>query len=209
MGTEFCFLKNKNSAICHGLVFLFKLPSEKKWCIYRPWGIGHSSTWWIRAEIHLSSVLRLLLSLLQVSCWGLTWAPQALLENVGVRGLYPLVIVLFRFDDLKTKLLVEVDCRLIADLHVTEGQRKKDYDWTEMYIVFISQSLNYVHITITTAANSNATFILYLSKPRFMWSLSVSYDVMKSWTAPVNPSEQQHMWPEMCHSHSFISFYTC
>lgn len=68
-------------------------------------------------------MLRLLLGLLQVSCWGLARAPQALLENMGVCRLYPLVIVLFRFDDLKTKLLVEVDRRLVTDLNVTEGER--------------------------------------------------------------------------------------
>lgn len=37
---------------------------------------------------------------------------------MGVCRLYPLVIVLFRFDDLKTKLLVEVDRRLVTDLNV-------------------------------------------------------------------------------------------
>lgn len=96
-------------------------------------------------------MLRLLLSLLQVSCWGLTWAPQALLENVGVCWLYPLVIVLFRFNDLKTKLLVEVNCGLVADLHVTEEEKdyeKKDYYWTEVCIVFITRSLNYIHIKL-------------------------------------------------------------
>lgn len=155
------FLKNKNSAICHGLVFLFKLPSEKKWCIYRPWGIGHSSTSWIRAKIHLSSMLRLLLSLLQVSCWGLTWAPQALLENVGVCWLYPLVIVLFRFNDLKTKLLVEVNCGLVADLHVTEEE--KDYEKKGLlldrgvYCVHHSIFKLCTYKVISTAANKTAT----------------------------------------------------
>lgn len=74
-------------------------------------------------------MLWLLLCLLQVSCWGITRAPKALLENVGVCRLYPLVIVLFCFNDLKTKLLIEVDCRLVADLHVTEEEnaQKKVY----------------------------------------------------------------------------------
>lgn len=67
-------------------------------------------------------MLRVLLGLLQVSCQGLTRAPQALLKNVGVCRLYPLVIVLFRLDDLKAKLLVKVNCRFIADLHVTVGE---------------------------------------------------------------------------------------
>lgn len=132
MGTEFCFfcfvfLKNKNSAICHGLVFLFKLPSEKSGVSTGP---GASVTVPLGEYGPRSispSVLWLLLSVLQVSCWGLTRAPQALLENVGICRLYPLVIVLFRFDDLKTELLVEVNCRLIADLHVTEEERRRKY----------------------------------------------------------------------------------
>lgn len=71
-------------------------------------------------------VLRPLVGFLQLSCWGRTWATQAFLKNVGICWLYPLVIVLFCLDDLKAKFLVEVNCRLVADLHVTaETQKRK------------------------------------------------------------------------------------
>lgn len=50
-----------------------------------------------------------LLCLLKLSGGGGTWAAQTLLQHMGVCGLYPLVVILFRFDDLKAKFLVKVD----------------------------------------------------------------------------------------------------
>lgn len=44
---------------------------------------------------------------------------------MGIRWLYPLVIVLFRLDDLEAELLVKVDGRFVADLNVTV-ERKRD-----------------------------------------------------------------------------------
>ncbi len=69
----------------------------------------------------------LLVGILQLSCWGRTWATQAFLKNVGICWLYPLVIVLFCLDDLKAKFLVEVNRRLVADLHVTAETRKRKH----------------------------------------------------------------------------------
>lgn len=173
--------------------FSLNCPPKKVVYLQALKGIGHSSTWWIRAEIHLSSVLRLLLGLLQVSCWGLKRAPQALLENVGVCRLYPLVIVLFRFDDLKTELLVEIDCGLVADLHVTEGE-------TDIKGLSLDGSVYRVQ-------NSTAQF-LYKLYPKqqeikqqitvyfvFKWtwfvrSMNLGYNVITSQMAPINSSEQ-------------------
>lgn len=87
----------------------------------RPIGICHSSVSGEAGHDHALSLrlLQPLLGLLQLFPRGRTRAAQALLKHVGVCRLYPLVVVLFRLDDLKAKLLVEVDGRLVADLHVT------------------------------------------------------------------------------------------
>lgn len=66
-----------------------------------------------------------LLCLLQLPGRGGAGAAQALLQHVGVGRLYPLVVILFRFDDLEAKLLVKVNGRLVADLHVTAWRRNK------------------------------------------------------------------------------------
>lgn len=60
-----------------------------------------------------------LLCLLELAGGRCTRAAQALLQHVGVCGLYPLVVILLCLDDLEAKFLVEVNGRLIADLHVT------------------------------------------------------------------------------------------
>lgn len=41
---------------------------------------------------------------------------------MGICGLYPLVVILFCFNDLKAKLLIKANGWLIADLHVTVGR---------------------------------------------------------------------------------------
>lgn len=64
----------------------------------------------------------ILLCLLKLAGGCCTWAAQALLQHVGVCGLYPLVVILFRFNDLEAKFLVEVNGGFIADLHVTVGE---------------------------------------------------------------------------------------
>lgn len=51
----------------------------------------------------------ILLCLLKLAGGCCTWAAQALLQHVGVCGLYPLVVILFRFNDLEAKFLVEVN----------------------------------------------------------------------------------------------------
>lgn len=56
-----------------------------------------------------SSNAALLLGLLKLSAWRRTRAAKALLQHVGVCWLYPLVVILFCFNDLKTKLLVKID----------------------------------------------------------------------------------------------------
>lgn len=84
----------------------------------QPWGICYSSI--LGEETNLVSlVLGALVCFLQLSCWRRTWAAQAFLKDMGICRLYPLVIVLFCLNDLEAKLLIEVNSRLIADLHVT------------------------------------------------------------------------------------------
>lgn len=77
----------------------------------------------LQRQSHLCSprTLALLLGLLKLSAWWRTRAAKALLQHVGVCWLYPLVVILFCFNDLKAKLLVKIDGRLIVDLHVTGG----------------------------------------------------------------------------------------
>lgn len=109
------FLHNKCSKYVIDLFFLSKMSSEESGeC--QPWGICYSSIW---GRNPCGVALRTLVGFLQLSCWGRTWAAQAFLKNVGICWLYPLVIVLFCLNDLKAKFLVEVNCRLIADLHMT------------------------------------------------------------------------------------------
>ena len=67
------------------------------------------------------------LSLLELSAGGGAGAAQALLQHVGISRLYPLVVILFRFDDLKAELLVKVNGRLVADLHMTIGKGEIKY----------------------------------------------------------------------------------
>lgn len=67
-----------------------------------------------------------LLRLLKLSARRYARASQAFLQDVRVCRLYPLVVVLLRLDDLEAELLVEVDGRLIADLHVTGGMITKN-----------------------------------------------------------------------------------
>lgn len=45
---------------------------------------------------------------------------------MGICRLYPLVVILFRFNDLKAKLLVKVNGRLIADLNMTKVKEKEN-----------------------------------------------------------------------------------
>uniref|UniRef100_A0A6B0U4V6 Putative secreted protein n=1 Tax=Ixodes ricinus TaxID=34613 RepID=A0A6B0U4V6_IXORI len=49
---------------------------------------------------------------------GRLGGPQSLLEDVRVRGLYPLVVVLFRLHNLEAKLGVELDGTLVVHLDV-------------------------------------------------------------------------------------------
>ena len=58
---------------------------------------------------HVSQMAQPLVCLLQLSSRGRTRAAQALLKHMGICRLYPLVVVLFCLNDLKAKLLVEVD----------------------------------------------------------------------------------------------------
>lgn len=88
-----------------------------------PMGTGHCSIWggrssavsvaWSVAPRHTS------VSLLQVPSRGHWLASQVLLQDMSISRLYSLVVVLFRLDNLKAKLPVEVDRRLVADLDVT------------------------------------------------------------------------------------------
>lgn len=52
---------------------------------------------------------------------GRLGGPQSLLEDVRVRGLYPLVVVLFRLHNLEAKLGVELDGTLVVHLDVPAG----------------------------------------------------------------------------------------
>lgn len=75
----------------------------------RPWGICHSS---VSVEAGTSVLFPNavpLLCLLKLSGGLCTWAAQTLLQHMGICGLYPLVVILFCFDDLKAKLLVKVN----------------------------------------------------------------------------------------------------
>lgn len=85
-----------------------------------------------------------LLCLLQISPRGRTRAAQALLKHVGICRFYPLVVVLFRLNDLKAKLLVEVDCRLVADLHMTVRRKEgsvwiRGQGWTDVWVTFSTE----------------------------------------------------------------------
>ena len=68
-----------------------------------------------------------LLCLLELCSRGGAGTAQALLQYMGIGRLYPLVVILFRFDDLKPELLVKVNGRLVADLHMTVRQGEIKY----------------------------------------------------------------------------------
>lgn len=86
-----------------------------------PGGLCHSSV--SAAAVTRSAAL--LLGLLKLSAGRRTRAAKALLQHVGVCWLYPLVVILFCFNDLKAKLLVKIDGRLVVDLHVTVGRQRR------------------------------------------------------------------------------------
>lgn len=112
------FLQNKTQQFFMDSFFSLNCPLKKSGVSIDP-GASVTVPFWENEPRPISpACLGPLLSLLQLSCWWCTWATQALLENMGICRLYPLVIVLFCFNDLKAKLLVEVNCRLIADLHM-------------------------------------------------------------------------------------------
>lgn len=105
-------------------------------------GICHSSVSWGGGARPCS--FQRLLCLLQLSPRGRTSAAQALLKHVGICRFYPLVVVLFRLNDLKAKLLVEVDCRLVADLHMTVRRKKgsvwiKGQGWRDVWVTFSTE----------------------------------------------------------------------
>lgn len=75
----------------------------------RPWGIYHSSVSVEAVTSVLFSNAVPLLCLLKLSGGWCTWAAQTLLQHMGICGLYPLVVILFCFNDLKAKLLVKVN----------------------------------------------------------------------------------------------------
>lgn len=105
-------------------VFSFSVLWRKCW-MCRPWSIYHSSVSVEAVTSVLFTNVVLLLCPLKLSGGCCTWAAQALLQHMGVCGLYPLVVILFRFNDLKAKFLVKVNGWLIADLHVTVGKEKR------------------------------------------------------------------------------------
>lgn len=75
----------------------------------RPWGICHSS---VSVEVGTAVPFPKavpLLCFLKLSGGGDTWAAQTLLQHVGICRLYPLVVILFCFNDLESKLLVKVN----------------------------------------------------------------------------------------------------
>lgn len=74
-----------------------------------PGGLCHSSVSAEAVTSVLSSNAAPLLSLLKLSARQRTRAAKALLQHVGVCWLYPLVVILFCFNDLKAKLLVKID----------------------------------------------------------------------------------------------------
>lgn len=57
--------------------------------------------------------------LLHVCVLAKTGGLKVFLQHVGIRRLYPLVVILLRLDDLKAKLSVEVNGRLVANLNVS------------------------------------------------------------------------------------------
>lgn len=119
-------LQNKCSIFCTlNLFSLFSVLWRKCW-MCRPWGICHSS---VSVEAGTSVLFPNavpLLCLLKLSAGGCTWAAQTLLQHMGICRLYPLVVILFCFDDLKAKLLVKVNGWLIADLHMTVGRERRN-----------------------------------------------------------------------------------
>lgn len=119
-------LQNKCSIFCTlNLFSLFSVLWRKCW-MCRPWGICHSS---VSVEAGTSVLLPdavPLICLLKLSGGRCTWTAQTLLQHMGICGLYPLVVILFCFDDLKAKLLIKVNGWLIADLHMTVERKGRN-----------------------------------------------------------------------------------
>lgn len=80
--------------------------------------------WWWAHLCFFQDVHDVLICLLKLSTWRCTWTAQTLLQDMGICRLYPLVVILFRFNYLKAKLLVKVNGRLIADLNMTNKEKK-------------------------------------------------------------------------------------
>lgn len=78
--------------------------------------------------------LRSVVGLLQVCVLAETGRLEVLLQHVSVCRLYPLVVVLLRLNDLKAKLPVEVNCRLVADLDMPEHKERVRYQCVRQYI---------------------------------------------------------------------------
>lgn len=59
---------------------------------------------------------------------------------MSVCGLYPLVVVFLRLNDLEAKLSVEVNCGLIADLDMPGTERRIERQVSELSVVRYSAS---------------------------------------------------------------------
>lgn len=100
------------------ICFLFLASFEES---VESWGICHSSV-----SVEVATLVPFpnavpLLWLLKLSTGQCTRTAQALLQHMGICRLYPLVVILLCLNNLKAKLLVKVNGRLIADLHMTVG----------------------------------------------------------------------------------------
>lgn len=102
-------LQNKCINFCTLNLFSFFLASfeESVECVDPGAFVTVLFLWWLAHLCFFHDVP--LFCLLKLSSWGCTWTAQTLLQHMGICRLYPLVVILFCFDDLKAKLLVKVN----------------------------------------------------------------------------------------------------
>lgn len=78
--------------------------------------------------------------LLHICVLAKTRGFEVFLQHMSICGLYPLVVVFLRLNDLKAKLSVEVNCRLIADLDMPRTKRSTETQISELSAVQNSAS---------------------------------------------------------------------
>ena len=83
---------------------------------------------------------------------------------MGVGRLYSLVVVLFRLHNFETKLLVEIDCRLVTDLHMAM-EREREQTWHEVQrrVGRLIQGLHFNEIRLLTQITLTQAALLQIN----------------------------------------------